>query len=151
MITREDRFWAKVNQRGPVNPHRPELGPCWFWLGTTVKGGYGRFWNGNKMVMAHIFGYEIFKAKIPNGLTSDHLCRMTNCVRWDHVEPVTLAVNIARSDGITATNTRKTKCSRGHDFTHKRKDGKWRICRACQYDWRRKNAERINREQRNRP
>ncbi len=141
-MTRGDRFWNKVNKWGPINTHRPDLGPCWLWLGGTVKGGYGRFWDGERDVMAHRFGYEIFKGKFPAELTSDHLCRVTGCVRWDHIEPVTLVVNIARSDGITAKNTRKTKCSRGHEFSKSPHMGKWRHCGTCQNKWRRDKRAR---------
>lgn len=38
-----ERFWEKVNKAGPVPAHRPELGPCWIWMGAKSRDGYGRF------------------------------------------------------------------------------------------------------------
>lgn len=121
MKTLEKRFWAKVVK-----------GQCWVWNGANVK-GYGQFWNGKRTVMAHRFGYELFKGNIPDGLTLDHLCRNPSCVRWDHLEAVTLKENILRSDSACAVHARKTHCPQGHPYSgdnlSKRKIG--RACRIC--------------------
>lgn len=45
---------------------------------------------------AHRFVYELLVGPIPAGLTIDHLCRVTSCVRPDHLEPVTNAENVRR-------------------------------------------------------
>jgi hypothetical protein len=50
----EFRFWRKVNKNGPLPEARPELGPCWLWIGAVQQGGgYGMFWNPEGMVRAH--------------------------------------------------------------------------------------------------
>src|SRR3990167_3008177 len=36
------RFWVKINKSGPPPAARPDLGPCWVWLGEQLKNGYGR-------------------------------------------------------------------------------------------------------------
>src|SRR5689334_22820694 len=38
----EDTFWPKVNKTGPIPAHRPELGPCWEWIGKRHRNGYGQ-------------------------------------------------------------------------------------------------------------
>ena len=69
---------------------------CWIWKACVVN-GYGRFNVFSNTTSAHIFSYEIFKGKVPNGLELDHLCRVRSCVNPDHLEAVTRRTNIMRS------------------------------------------------------
>ena len=84
---------------------------------------------------AHQWIYEQVIGTVPDGLELDHLCRTRNCVRPDHLEPVTHRENIVRSP-ITpmGINARKTECDRGHplsgDNLKIRPCGR-RECRAC--------------------
>ena len=123
------RFWAKAQVS-------PDFDDCWQWTACErAKGrGYGAFRAFGKQRLAHRFAYEVFVGKIPRGLQIDHLCRNRGCVNPTHMEPVTLAQNVLRGDGITAVNARKTHCKRGHlfdaDNTYARPDGD-RDCRAC--------------------
>ncbi len=48
-----ERFWSKVNRFGPVPAHRPELGPCWVWVGGLSEKGYGQIRVGKRMVKAN--------------------------------------------------------------------------------------------------
>jgi hypothetical protein len=83
-----ERFWTKVEKSDT----------CWLWLGVRHRGGYGRFRGADQeLVYAHRWSYEHAIGPIPSGLTLDHLCRVTSCVRPSHMEPVTLAENLARS------------------------------------------------------
>jgi len=114
-----ERFWAKVNQNGPVPPQREDLGSCWLWIGGLGGGGYGKLSKGKKRegnVVAHIFAYETFVGPVPPGMELDHLCRNRTCVRPTHVEPVTHRENLQRGDTFQARNARKTHCSKGHPF-----------------------------------
>jgi hypothetical protein len=43
--------------------------------------------------------YEQSVGLIPDGLELDHLCEQVSCIRPDHLEPVTHAVNVLRSRG----------------------------------------------------
>lgn len=67
--------------------------PCWIWLGAHTDDGYGKF----KAKLAHRVYYERYIGPIPEGLTIDHLCRVTDCVNPEHMEPVTNLENIRRS------------------------------------------------------
>jgi HNH endonuclease len=128
------RFWEKVDQQGPVPVHRPDLGPCWIWLGAPNEGGYGTFWHEDKKRFAHRFSYELFIAPIPDELVIDHLCRNRICVNPDHLEPVTDRVNVLRGIGPAARNVVAVECHLGHPYdeinTYWYPDGS-RGCREC--------------------
>lgn len=44
----EERFWEKDDKNGPVPAHRPDLGPCWVWTGSTDRKGYGKIGRGGR-------------------------------------------------------------------------------------------------------
>lgn len=125
--TVEDRFWAKVDKNGPLG--------CWVWTASTYPSGYGAFGVApGKVNCAHRFAYELLVGPIPEGLQLDHLCRTRLCVNPVHLEPVTIAENVLRGIGPSATNARKTHCIHGHPFdeanTKIDREG-FRHCRAC--------------------
>lgn len=94
MVDPRVRFWAKVNKAGPMP--RPDLGPCWVWVGAKSWNGYGQLGVGRKIRYAHVVIYEWERGLIPDGLQLDHLCRTRCCVRVSHLEIVTQAVNRER-------------------------------------------------------
>lgn len=67
-------FWKYVRKDGPIPTHRPDLGPCWTWLGTIDKStGYAVFSAGGLKFGAHRLSYEITKGPIPAGLTLERI------------------------------------------------------------------------------
>lgn len=89
----EARWWFYV-RRGADDE-------CWPWTGSVNDEGYGHFWDGQRVVMAHIWGYERFVEAVPPGLQLDHVkdrgCAMRNCVNYlSHLEPVTGRENVLR-------------------------------------------------------
>lgn len=134
VVPAEIRFWAKVDKHGPVPEARPRLGPCWLWLAATLPNGYGVFATDGERY-AHRYAYSQHVGSIPAGLTIDHLCRVRNCVRPDHLEVVTGKTNTLRSESRAARGARKSECDAGHPFdllnTYVDKRGR-RHCRACQ-------------------
>lgn len=139
----EDRFWAQVDQQGPIPPHRPELGRCWVWTGYINRYGYGEIAVDQRSVHAHAWGYQRFVGPIQYGLEPDHLCRNRPCVRFDHLEPVTHAENVRRGERAS-----RTHCVQGHPYdeanTAHQKDGS-RICVACRRE--KSNARYVRRRE----
>lgn len=103
---------------------------CWLWQGSTNGKGYGHIRSdmGGPIVAVHRVAYEHHHGPIPAGLEIDHLCKVRNCVRPDHLEAVTHAENVARTD------RRATHCKHGHPFspdnTKLDKRG-MQTCRTC--------------------
>lgn len=127
-----DRFLDKTEE-GPVPTYRPDLGPCLLWTATLDRDGYGKFWNGSKIVAAHRHAYEADQGPIPPGLTIDHLCRVHACVRGHHLEAVTNRVNILRGVSPSAVHATKTRCPAGHPYDEANTyvhQGR-RHCRSC--------------------
>lgn len=95
--TTTERFWAKVDKNGPVQPHCPELGSCWVWTAYLNPGGYGAFgWPLlRKTITAHRAAWLLEHGEIPEGLCVLHRCDHRRCVRIDHLFLGTLADNIA--------------------------------------------------------
>ena len=108
---------------------------CWLWKNDPNSEGYGRWKMANVHYPAHRFVYELVRGSIAHGLTLDHLCRKKLCVNPNHLDPVPIAVNIMRGEGVAARNARKTHCAKGHLFGGDNlviKDGgHHRVCRIC--------------------
>lgn len=122
-----DRFWTKVDRSAE----------CWRWTAATNTAGYGVWWNGDRLVLAHRESYRREVGPIPEGRELDHLCRNRWCVRPDHLDPVTRAENVRRGDGprlLRERNANITHCPHGHEYTenntHIQQHG-GRRCRAC--------------------
>ena len=113
--TAESRFWEKVDRTGD----------CWLWIATLNNKGYGQFWDGTLLVLAHRWSYEHHREPIPDGMVIDHRCRTPACVNPEHMEVVTQAENMARA--------RLEVCRRGHPYAENEyiaPDGR-RYCRRC--------------------
>jgi hypothetical protein len=128
------RFWSRVDKTAD----------CWLWTGSINSSGYGVLHIDRRPVRAHRLAYEELVGPIPYGLALDHLCRVRNCVRPDHLEPVTLGENVLRGVSPSAVNRRKTHCPQGHPFNETntyRRSGR-RVCRECSLEWDRRARER---------
>ncbi len=129
---------------------------CWNWYGYVDKDGYGKFCYNTKGTRidarAHRFGYEKLIGPIPDGLVTDHLCRVRDCVNPWHLEPVTQIENVRRglvSEVTTRRNAAITHCPQGHEYSgwNLMRYGKRRFCRKCLYrsNRRRKETMRVQR------
>lgn len=73
--TLEERFWAKVDTSSD----------CWLWTASTNRDGYGRFWDGIDMRLAHRVSWIIANGAVPDGLLLDHTCHTPACVNPSHL------------------------------------------------------------------
>lgn len=112
---------------------------CWLWTGRRVKDGYGAISIDGHARPVHRVAYELWVGPIPEGLEVDHQCDVRNCIRPDHLKPMTHRENGLRSNNLGGVNARKTHCVNGHEFTVENtyvSMGKWghprRHCRECQ-------------------
>lgn len=147
------RFFAFVRLRkGPLSTK------CWYWTGNKDKYwsegkrrlGYGRFYYNRRLGRAYRYAYETFVGAVPVGKELDHLCRVRPCVRPSHLEPVTRLVNILRGCSLSAINSRKTACPKGHPLDG-RSNGpgrKYRYCRECARIWHRQYYHTVVKERR---
>lgn len=73
-------FWKKVNKDGPIPKARPELGPCWIWVGAKDDSGYGTFAGrgAHRQVMGNPTGFDVH-----------HKCFNPSCVRDSHLQVIT--------------------------------------------------------------
>lgn len=123
-------IWARATPE-------PNTG-CWLWTDFLSDAGYGtvnRGTSGSSSILAHRAFYEMLVGPIPEGMTLDHKCRVRCCVNPQHMEPVTMKVNVLRGIGPTALNKQKTECPRGHQFTPEntwRNNRGSRVCATCE-------------------
>lgn len=124
----------------------PQESGCWTWTGSLGSHGYGQLAVNGKPKLAHRVAYEQLVGPVPDGLELDHLCRNTACVNPKHLEPVTHAENIRRSDVALGIRSAATHCANGHGFTpentvpRKRNGSVHRVCRTCKSESRRRRS-----------
>lgn len=106
---------------------------CWVWQKAKDRQGYGFIKVNGFQWRAHRLSYHLCIGSIPEGMTIDHLCRNSSCVRPDHLEAVSNKENVLRGVGISANNARKTHCKRGHLLSPDNliKHSRQRVCKAC--------------------
>lgn len=126
----QDRFWSKVNKRGPFAFVNGRYTRCWIWTTGKDSNGYGQFYINKQNRSAHVVAAEWKYGPLPKGLEHDHLCRNRACVRPDHLERVTSQINKLRGIGLPAVNAAKNSCPKGHAYTGVNKSGR-RICSVC--------------------
>jgi len=81
-----ERFWEKVDKRGPSQ--------CWNWMGCK-KGKYGGFRFRGKMVRTHRVAFELCIGPIPPTQNCLHKCDNTMCVNPSHLLLGTQKQNVA--------------------------------------------------------
>lgn len=124
--TPEQRFWVRIEKTEA----------CWLYTGPLSKTGYGYFSIVGDPILAHHY----LVGKPPKGLEWDHLCKVRNCVRPDHLELVTRQQNVARQDHWRGQRKERVPCSQsGCDRPSKGLGLCWR---HYMQDYRRKHGPR---------
>jgi hypothetical protein len=111
----EQRFWPKVDKRGPDE--------CWLWKAKRTKGGagYGLIYSGvgTVMIYAHRVSWELANGcPVPEGLLVCHSCDNPGCVNPAHLWPGTQSENLMDMVAKGRSHQkRKTHCPQGHEYT----------------------------------
>ena len=90
-------FWAKVAVTS--------LYGCWEWTAARNTSGYGHFWLGGKMVLAHRVAYRLARGAFPEQDCS-HLCHNRGCVNPLHLVDESRKANMGRTDCTGEANGR---------------------------------------------
>lgn len=147
--TPEQRFWEKVDKRGPDE--------CWPWLGHLSKmpdgsPGYGSICVNSKHVRATKFSYELHIGPT-NGFDLLHKCDNPPCVNPNHLFIGTAkdnALDASRKGRMRNQFKDKTHCKHGHEFTpentyyypHAGGTGVGRGCKECRRQQLRESRQR---------
>lgn len=146
MTTLRERFWSKVDVRGPAE--------CWHWTGARVPNGYGSLGrvpvDGRiaSQVGAHRVAFYLTHGAWPH--IARHLCDNKICVNPAHILDGSVKDNVrdAVERGRFPGNGFKywTECKNGHPFdevnTAIRPSTGQRICRECRRESVRKSRAR---------
>lgn len=87
-----------------IAPRQTNERGCWLWEGRDNGKGYGVIGLGNHDWLAHRYSYGSFIGGHKPQLTLDHVCRVRNCVRPDHMMPMTRRRNTELEHKDTVDN-----------------------------------------------
>lgn len=126
------RFWTKV-----------DFGEHWIWTGSHNSDGYGHFRMPEGVRAAHRISYQEMVGPITPGLTIDHICRVRDCIRPDHLRPLTNEENVMIGEGACARHARQDRCVNGHTFVERVENGRpRRRCVPCHTEASRRHRAR---------
>lgn len=105
---------------------------CIDWIGSLNKQqGSGIFFFNGRPWVAHRIAYCLENGNPPRNLIIIQLCKNKICVNTDHLEAVSRAENIFRSES-NFNHSRKLACPRGHSLSGKNLiNTPKRVGRAC--------------------
>lgn len=135
--TREEQASkAKAYAEKSLATHVKQDGDCLRWTGAHDRLGYGRISYQGVNRLAHVLAWEFTHGAV-DGLDIDHVyhagCRFRDCLRIEHLEAVTTAVNCQRGRPYHKVGL----CGKGiHPQTEPGK------CAECNRDWWANNRHR---------
>lgn len=132
-MTTEQRFWAKVDQRGPDE--------CWPWKLSCDRYGYGAIRHAGKQTGAHRVAWEMANGRAPGGMCVCHRCDNRRCCNPAHLWLGTHRDNMidCAAKGRTAfavsnpyTRRPRSICCNGlHEYDTPFVRGQSRQCKEC--------------------
>lgn len=120
------RFWAKVERDLDAG-----MGSgCWYWTGAVSgSNGYGQYWTGERLVLAHRACFEASEGPIPVRLFACHKCDNRRCVRPSHIFVGTAKDNMQDCRRKGRMGMPDGLCRRGHAMVGANIVGEQ--CRTC--------------------
>lgn len=119
------RFRAKV---------KVTKGRCWEWQAARTWDGYGRYRLPDRTVRAHRYAYQLLVREIPQSVQLHHTCENHGCVNPSHLVERDANLHNHEPGHVSAVNSAKTHCPKGHAYTKQNtyinKRGA-RNCRKC--------------------
>lgn len=143
----EQRFLVRYAEAVAASTGHPDC--CYLYQGPLLPSGYGRFYTGNHVYLAHRVAWEVLVGPIPEGddglglLNVLHHCDNPPCIRREHLFVGTQAENNAdmlakdRQGGAPADNARKIRCLCGKPYDARNSSGD-RFHRACRQEYNRR-------------
>lgn len=122
---------------------------CWLWQGHVLESGYGQFWDGERVVGAHVFSYRAHRGPVPRAHDIGNKCGHRACVNPKHLRLRRRRATLLRGKTIPARKAAQIYCLHGHPLSgenlYRARNGT-RQCRVCRRDlyreWVNKNRER---------
>ena len=133
---------ARLTERADV-VERGHDTSCWISNRARMSNGYTRMYHSGKLWLTHRLSYEAHRGPIPDGLVIDHLCRQRACINPDHLEPVTMRINLIRGEGFIGQQSRRTHCIHDHPLAGENlyvSPRGTRHCQTCRRASRRRSA-----------
>jgi hypothetical protein len=128
--TTEERFWAKVDRRGPDE--------CWPWVGSRQQDGYGQLWNGSRLEIATHIALRLDGRPLEPGQYALHRCDNPPCVNPGHLiagDARTNSHDMLAKGRFRVGERRKEMCKRGlHRMDDTRRANR---CAECERAWHR--------------
>lgn len=105
----EERFWSKVDKRGPDE--------CWEWTGATTSWGYGALRIGAKQEGAHRVSFMLAHGRWATPCTLHH-CDNPKCVNPSHLYEGTQSQNMRDRDSRGRHYSRTSPWRVPHGIRH---------------------------------
>jgi hypothetical protein len=115
--TPEQRFFARVQFVDKWYDDGVLRTRCLEWTGKPTRDGYGQMYDGSRSLSSHVWIYQRWVGRIPQGMQIDHMCENKACQNVRHMKVKTPWENNRRGNSAAAKAARATHCPQNHEYT----------------------------------